>query len=331
MVLLILLFSVAILYGTLQGNDIYIFLHENAGSFPYHLTYHSFDREIESHVSEHTGRYVWINVPKEQRAEAFLFVSEELQMHALTMYLFSCKEELSYIHSQIVELSQALLSVCNLILGPIAAPAPQSIQEAHPKITSLPFLEAVPSCSIGSSILHSPKPAPRAIQEHTPRATQLIHKYGPPPVKKPPLGPMQNLMFDTPAQKSSSGAAQKLTTCIDTVSTNLAEDMHESQLTRPAISSHDIHGLSADFNNMWSSHNAFDRNTYGSISHGLLQAADVSHNQTDVQCTTPSFSYMKDTMVCPSDLSQGVPLIKIGRTLNTSIAVLESEHISRHG
>jgi hypothetical protein len=307
--LLTLLFFVAILYGTLHGNDVYIFLHENAGSFPYHLTYHSFNAKTESHVSEHTGRYVWKNVPREDRAEAFLFVREELQMHALTMYLFSCQERLAYTHSQIVELSQALLSVCNLILGPVAAPATDSTQEAPPNIINLPFSGAVPSSSVGPSIQQPPEPTQQAISNPTSGETQLNHEYGSPPVLEPNQEPMPHPTFYRDAQNSSSGAAQRLTTRIDTVPTNPAEVIHESRSTRPAIASHRIHGLSAGSNNIWGSRTRFDRTSYGIRSYGLLQAANVPRNQTNVQRTTPSFSYMNDTMVCQSKLLQGIPLI----------------------
>ncbi|KAL5386105.1 hypothetical protein PMIN06_006294 [Paraphaeosphaeria minitans] len=110
--------AIAIFYGVLGGNNVFVFLHVDSGTFPFKLTYHSFHPKTNAHVSEHMGRYVWDNMKKEQRAEAFVPVTNELQLEALTLYFFSCFETLPNAHPDLVRLVPALSSVCDSVMDP---------------------------------------------------------------------------------------------------------------------------------------------------------------------------------------------------------------------
>lgn len=96
-------------------------MHHASGTFPYKLTYHSFHPITRAHISEHMGLFLWENVKREQRAEAFKLVTSELQFEALMLYFFSCLEDLPNPHPYLAQLTPALLSICNSILGPTNA------------------------------------------------------------------------------------------------------------------------------------------------------------------------------------------------------------------
>lgn len=99
---------VALFFGTLKGNHVYVFLHRDTGTFPFALTCHAFDPSTGAHVSQYACDYMYVT--SESRDSSFEFASDGSQTAALAWYYFSRFETLTHHHPRLP--SKELLTVC---------------------------------------------------------------------------------------------------------------------------------------------------------------------------------------------------------------------------
>ncbi|KAL1608391.1 hypothetical protein SLS60_003332 [Paraconiothyrium brasiliense] len=269
----------AIFYGIFRSGEVYIFLHEDGGTFPYKLTYHAFDPNTKRHVSELADLYTWDSVKKEQRAEAFVHATNKAEMVALAMYYFARLDPLPHHHPQMDALASDLLAVCTSIMNasnsssqaadPHAPSTMERLQEHTGKTAGTVFGRATQKSEKG----HVQTPGRHSVEKPTMEPVRklvqqpcqkLFQKYGPPPVQKPANPPMPN-----PEQALLLRRAQepeiKLPYVPDktavgnvlTDSAGVTEDMNNNRRGNSIVFPHSILEPSAAFRDIEGSSSAF--------------------------------------------------------------------------
>lgn len=93
----------------------YVFLHEDNGTFPYKLTYHSFNPSTMAHVSEHACSYMYESIGTQGRHAAFEPAKDASQVGALALYYFSRLKRLGCTYPLMNELTKQLQAMCRSI------------------------------------------------------------------------------------------------------------------------------------------------------------------------------------------------------------------------